>query len=652
MASDSTQHLIDLAAKFTDGKATVATVAELGDRMLAAGASAEELTAVTKRVALAFEESSAAVKSTSDAVGVGEAKYGELETAAERAAKSVEKLGVQIDAQRQKLQAASEAGNDKGTDRAAAKLRQLVERQGEAVAKSDAAAAALRVEAAALDAVRTKADAASKTHEALGKGLKNVESAATKAAEAEKKAGGSHKASEVAAGLAKLGGPLGVAGQKAFSMASGFEKLGASLGSAGGYVAIAVGIVAIASAAGLATYAITSWAVSMADANRTQSLMAAGVARSVTGGVELEKTIARLGGVVPQTREELLAMAGGLANAGYRGKDLANALENAAVEAAQLKFGPAFQKQMLALPVQAKRLQVNLADTFGGLKIEGLLEGIQTLVKLFDSTTESGKALKFLFEALFQPIVDGAAGAATKVERFFLYGELLALNAYIALKPYRSEIEAVGKAFLIGAAIIVGLFVGAVLAAIAVVALAVALVGALAAALYELGALIVGAVVGAFEKIKEEVLHFADLGGQMIDGLINGITSKASAVADALTSVVSDGVKSVEKFLHLGSPSKLLFGMGEDTGAGFTGGVQATSDDAQSALLDLVAPPSATKGAGAGASSSGTVVQISITVEGRGESDDGIANKIADKLRELFESGALMLGGGEVPGGA
>ncbi len=217
-----------------------------------------------------------------------ERPYKQAEIAADKAAKAVERLNASG--------RSGEAFN---------------KRQAEAVARADAATVALKKEAVALDAVRAKAQ---------GSG------AAV--------AGGSGKVNEIAEAFGKLGGPAGVAGQKIFGLATGFKKLGTSIGAAGPYIAIAVAIVAVATAAIFATAAILKWSVGMADASRTQGLLAAGVAGSVAGGAELDATISKLGDVVPQTREELLSMAGDLAKTGLKGKDLTDALEVAAVKAA------------------------------------------------------------------------------------------------------------------------------------------------------------------------------------------------------------------------------------------------------------------------------------------------------------------------------
>lgn len=647
MATDGTQFLIDMVAKLTGGTASVATLADLGDRLLAAGATANDLERAVKATSVALEDSTSAMKANGAAVSEGEAAYRQAEASADRAAKAVERIGAAAEAQRGKLKAAIDAGNAGSVETATAKLRELVTREEEAKSKALGAAAALNVEAASLDKLKASAAASAAKHADMIKGLANVKGAAEQAAKAEKAAAGSGKVNEMAEALGKLGGPAGVAGQKLLGVASGFSKLRASVGAAGFYVATAVAIVAIASAAIFATVAVGRWAVGLADANRSWSLLAAGVARSTSGGEQLEATISKLGTVVPQTNEELLAMAGGLADTGLRGKALASALEVAAVSAAKLKWGPDFAKQMLSLDVQSRRLHNNLADTFGVLNIEKLLGGVQTLVALFDASTASGRALKFLFEALFQPLIDGVSDAIPSIERFFLHAEILALKAYIALKPYREEIKMVGEAFLVAAAVIVGVLVvalGALVAAIGLVAFSIL---APIAAVYMFFASL-GEVWAEMKAVFADAVAFvSDLGSQMMQGLVNGITGGAAAVVGAITGAVGGAIDAAKHMLGIASPSKVFEGIGGFTAEGFAAGVDGGAGGAQGSLEALVAPPDARGGAPGGGARG--PVTVNITVDGRGESDEGLAAKIAAAVRDVFESDALSIGGGEVP---
>jgi hypothetical protein len=647
--ADGTQFVIELAAKFAGGDTAVATLATLGDQMLKAGSSAAELEEAAKQAALALEQSANATKLASDTLAIAEKRYSAAETAADRAGKSVEQFGLRAEQMKGKLAAAVEAGNEGKIARYGSALDKINTKQGEAVTKAAAAERALKREAAAFDAVKAKATEAAGKQEGFKKGLASLKGAADQAGKMEAAAKGTGKLGDIAAAFGKLGGPVGAAGQEVLGLGGAFGKLGSAMGSGGPYVAVALAIVAIASAAVLATIAITKWGVSMAEANRTQSMLAQGVAKSVEGGEQLNSKIGELSKRVPQSREELLGMAGDLAKTGLKGQELTDALESAAVKAATVKFGPDFEKQMLSSEVQSRRLGENLQETFGGLKIEGLLGGLSKLGALLDSSTSSGKVLKFLFETLFQPVIDAVTEAMPLIERLFLHAEILALKAFIALKPYHSQIKAIGSAFVEAAAIIGVLFGAAIAIAVAAVVGATAALGALLFAILH--------PIDAFEALMEAVKKLGpilgeallDVGKWMIEGLVNGISAGASLVADALSSVVTGAVDGVAKFLQLGSPSKLLFGYGSDTAEGYAGGVDSGAADAQGALEAMVAPPTVpapgAPGATAGGGLSLSIGQIIVS----GESAKEQALDFIEQITQWLESSSITVGGGEVP---
>src|SRR5690606_11444273 len=84
------------------------------------------------------------------------------------------------------------------------------------------------------------------------------------------------------------------------------------------------------------------------------------------------------------------------------------------------KFGGIVQRKMLGLGAQTDRLKRNFSDLFGSLDIEPVLAGMQILVGLFDENTAAGRAMKFLFEEIFQPLIDQAENAALVIEAFAL----------------------------------------------------------------------------------------------------------------------------------------------------------------------------------------------------------------------------------------
>jgi hypothetical protein len=648
MATDGTQYLIELAAKFSGGDAAVATVADLGDKMLAAGATAQSLDDAMKLASTSLDDAATAAAKASAEVAASEAKYKAAEMAADRAAKAVERIGAAAQAETGKLQAALDIGDTSAISRAEKRIWAFAVREQEATAAATQLTAALKGEATALDLIKDKATAATATHDNLKKGLVNIKGAAEKAAKLEAAAKGSGKVNEMAEAMGKLGGPAGVAGQKVLGVATGFSKLKGAMGTAGPYVAVAVAIVAIASAAMVATVAIAQWAVGLADVNRTQGLLAQGIDQSVEGGDRLNAKIGDLSKTVPQSRAELASMASDLAKTGLRGEALTDALEDAAVKAAKVKWGPDFARQMTSMDVQSRRFGENLNDVFGGLKIDGLLDAFAALVALFDSSSASGQAMKFLFESLFQPLIDTAVEVMPKIERMFLHAVIWALKAYIALKPFTDEIKMVGMLLLVG----VGAIVGVLAVAFAVVAVAiVAVVAAFGALVVAFGAVLYGIYqlgVAIYEGFGPAVDWLKNLGSNMIQGLIDGITGGAAKVVKAMTDVVKGGVDAVANFLGIHSRSQVLFDIGGNTAEGFTGGVKGGAADAQGALEAMVAPPSAGGARAGGLGGGGISISIG-AISVNGENAKAQALDFIDQLRSALESEGLTLGGGEVP---
>ncbi len=599
--------------------------------------AADALAALASKLELA----GAAATATSDAMKIGQAAYDQSEAAANKAALAVEKIGLAAQAQKSKLEALA-AGSDgvvnvAAYQRAAAKLEELNARQSEAAAKSASAMAAMNAEASALDKLKAAAATAADKESALSKAHDDLKKKGDDAAGAAKAQADAETKSVGAAGLlegafAKLGGPLGAVGQKAAGVTGAVLKMGKSLGAAGPYVAAAVLAIAIAAAFVGATLAITKFAVESADTARTQALLSDGIAGSVKGGRALDETLDRLGKTVPQSRDELLGMAGDLAKTGLKGEALSTALEDAAVKAAKLKWGPDFAKQMLSLPNQAARLKSNLAGVFSGLNIEGLLEGLSTLVALFDKNTATGQALKVVFESLFQPVVDGLSGLIPKAVATFIQLEILGMKAAIAIKPYRQYLIDIGIGFGILAAIVVAIvvvFVAAGLAMVAAFALLMALPFLLKDAFNSLAGGIksgIGAAVdwltGKFEAVMAffQGLSLAEIGTALIDGLISGITGGGAGVLKAITGIATGAIGAAKGALGIASPSKVFAEIGMHTAAGMEQGVDGGTAGVQASVEALVEPPAAANdngsapgAAAAGSSGGGTVYNIYLT---------------------------------------
>lgn len=597
------------------------------------------------RLAAQLEEAGAAATAAADAVKAGEAAYSQAEKAASRAALAVEKIGQSADAQRGKLAAALQAGDVSGAERAQAAIDKLTQRQAEAVTKAEAAKAALAGEAAALDKLRAAAKAAEGAEEQLEKAHTQADSAA----KAQKKtqdqaAAGIGKVNEIAEGLGKLGGPLGQAGQKAFGAAEGFKKLGSSLGSAGPYVAVAVAIVAIATAAIVATAALTAYVIKLSDAADTQSRLYAGMVDSVKGGTALEGAVNKLASRVPLTNEKLRSMASELAKTGLRGQELEDALTSAAEKASEAEFGPEWAKQVNSLSKQSELFQLHLSQLFR-LKTDGLQAGLAKLVALFDETSTTGKAIKVVFDSLMQPLIDGLTDLIPIIIRTFIQFEIWALRALIAIKPYGSQIKFVAEAVATLAAVVVGVLV----VAFAVLATAsVAFIAGISFAFKILAdtiGFVIDKVSGVVDWLKG--LSLTEIGTALVEGLVNGITGGSGAIVQALTGGVSAAIDGAKKLLGIASPSRVFAEIGANTTEGMVQGIDAGAGDVQGSLEALVTPPAAgapvVGNTSSTTSAGGNVFNFTIN----GGDAKAIATAIRDEIQAFFDGAVDSIGAGE-----
>lgn len=685
-----------------------------------ASSAAEKVALLSDRLGLA---QSAAAKAA-EAVKAGEASYKAAETAADRAAKSLEKINVAAELNRQKMAAAMAAGDERKFWKLAEASNQLALRQEAATEKLAAANAALAEEADSLETLQlalsmaemqqrklteatdaakasAKADAKAAADRAAAE-AKAVQASAAARSKAEADAAKAKiaaeakaaqvakahldaqakavaaatptgKVNELAEGFGKLGGPIGAAGQKVFGLADGLKKLASAGGGAGIYGAIAagialivVGLAAAAAAAVVATAKVAAWAVGLADAARSSKLLADGVMGTVEGGTLLNAKLDELGGLVPQTREELLGMAKDLAKTGLRGKELTDALENAAIEAAKVKLGPEFAKQLLSIDSQSKRLKSNIDKVFGGLKIEKLLEGMAKLVELFDASGASGNAMKTVFESIFQPLVDGATAWIPRIRSAFIQFEILVMKGLIAIKPFYSQIILAAQALGLLAAVVGGalaLVLGVVVAGVGAMAVGFGVLVAAATAvaagvgwlIYQFTMLrdtIVGGAVAAVKQMYDYLtsVSLEQIGSDLLAGLARGITGAAGAVVGAVKGAVSGAIDSAKRLLGIASPSKVFAEIGGYTAEGMAVGVDAGAADVQGSLEAMVTPPAAPVGASAAAppaapASSGNAGSVfNITVN----APDGDAGSIAAALVSALE-GLVSQGGKSVP---
>jgi hypothetical protein len=614
------------------------------------------------RLDAALERATASSKIAADALKAGEASYSDAESAADRAAKAVERIGVAVEAQRGKLAKALETGDASSVEKATAKLDKMLASQAKAQSAADAAKASLDAEAAALDKLKSAATQASDEEERLGKEIDKAS-----------KAAGTGKANEAAEGLAKLGGPLGSLGQKAFGVAEGWNKLKGTFGDKAPLIAGAVGVAAIAAAlvavgvaavVGVAHFA--AWALAASSAARTQDLLAQGVTQSVEGGHQLAAAIGDLSKRVPLTSDELLGMSKNLAASGLKGQALTDALEKTAEEAARLKFGPDFAKEMLSIDRQTAKLKSNFTNLFSGLKLERLLEAFSKLVDLFDSSNASGNAIKVLFESLFQPLVDAGADIIPTLVAAFIGFEIRVMRTMLGLKlatkEYGPELRLIGEIASVAFSALYdsASFSLSVLWELGTVVFsAVVAVMRLGQAAYDAGAAIVSGIAYGIGFAEAKIASFTGIGSAMVDGIASGISNGATKVIDAITGVADGAVSAAKKALRINSPSKVFHAeVGEGIGEGIAGGVEESSSGISDSIEAATSPTNVNvqSAAPSGGASSTTGARSGVSLENvsfifNGVKDaEGARGSFVDTLLSVLEGDLDSLGEGATSG--
>lgn len=640
----TTQYVIDIAASMPAGEKTIAQLDDLTRQLLASGAGADALHDAVATAANALASAKDASVAANAALAEGNAEFARLERAAIQAGKAQEKAA-QLGVVPPDV-AASLATATADLEAHTTRLRGLEAAAAGAKANEDALARTLtNVKQAA-----TAGNAALAEQERVSKeAAKAAEDAAKKAAAAEAKAAAEHE---------KTVAKQAAANEKASKAAeeltgtNKFRKLtealdttqGQAIVAAGAFAALATAVVVVTVALAAATVALLSWSVGLADANRAAALHQSAVAAMRPEVALLSGAYEKITDDTGQSADALNGFAKGLKAAKVSLADMPGALAAAATAETALgqggaqefidqikegkrsvsalaaetqsKLGGIVAKQMLGLDAQSARLKKNIGDIFGGLDIEPVLGGLQTLVELFDKNTAAGRAMQLLFESVFQPIIDQAQNAAYFVEAFVL-GFLIGMTKlYIAVKPaIKAVSEFLGfkdtsladgldlakKAGELIVPVVVG-FVGALLAVGAAVGVVVAVSLAWTAAIYGMIAAVVAAAVWIevqFVKALMAVWDFlaaapgkmVQYGTDLILGLVSGISGAAGAVVDAVGGAVDGAILAAKKKLGIASPSKVFAEIGDNTGAGLVQGVEGATPDVQDAFANMVAPP-------------------------------------------------------------
>lgn len=670
-------YVIEVAAQVSGAAASTAELDSLSSSLSGSGVNAAHFDDAISRLTADLNVAKAATTAANAELGAGKSQYKQLEVAAEKAAKQVEKIESNLGTSKAAmakaqgdLDAAVAAGAapaklarlEKQADKAAANLKKATkaaEGLGAAKAEAARAEAAAREYAGTLDDLSRKAKEAATSQAALDAKLAatsklqkrvndNLGDAAT-------------NLSTFRGALGDVGGPIAEFGERLLFPAQAFvdlrEKFGSTTATAvvAGFGLARVGTVIasaflkMAAAVGVAVAAIIGFSFAASNAARSLRLTreAAAIATPALAGLPFDE-IANSTGIASTRLNEL---AKSLADAGVKAGDMPGALRAAATAEAALgaggadkfvrdikagkkavadlgaevesTYGGIVARKMLGLEAQGQRMKANLAGLFAFEDIDGALEGLASLVALFDKTSVTGRVMRAAIKGIMDPVIDNAREAAFVVEAFAIGFATAAVRMYMSAKPAIDRVsELLGldasewslEDVLDGAAKAgeyIAPVIGAIVAwfgilGVAAVAVVSAVLG-VSVAMSELNA----AIGRALAAVYEAVSGFVDAGVQIVAGLASGITSAAGQVIAAITGVVSGGISAAKSLLGIASPSKVFEDIGDNTAKGFAGGVDSGRDAAHTAIAAMTDPTVATGGSTSVTNSSSSSVSSS-----------------------------------------
>lgn len=565
-----------------------------------------------------------------------------IESAKQRIMYVTEQAAAKEQAAADKAAAAAQASADRQMAiavAAAASAQAAADRKAAAEAAASSRAAA-QAEAAAERKAAAEEAAASKAAAAAERAAEKEIAAAKKSAEEQikKNEAARQKQAEVRGAIeqtiqASLGalGPAGEMINKFIGIGKAIARLPPEL------QIVAVAILA----AGAALFVIGKFfaaGIEAAGKYRDELLKLQGaVGGNAEAAKELQGAITQVASGSALARDKITDLAGQLARAGLQGAELRNALEAAAIassaggdqmandfikaaEAAKKtggsvdelskamkdQLGGVAAAQALSFGVQIEKLKENLVGLFSGADITPLLDAMHALLSIFDATTAEGQAMRAAIGGAIEYMIGIVLQLGTAM-----------LQAYVWLKQHpvawqliAMVIKAVAVAALVVAAVIM-LVVGVIGAAVGLIAASLGIVvqgvidgvSAIATIISDVWTIMTTPFVAA--KAWFDSFSLADIGSNMINGLIGGIKGAAGAFVSSIVGVVKSGVQAAKSALLMRSPSKVFADIGVNVGAGMVQGVDATAGDVQASTEGLA--DAAVTGATAGKKAAGAL---------------------------------------------
>ncbi len=313
------------------------------------------------------------------------------------------------------------------------------------------------------------------------------------------------------------------------------------------------------------------------------------------------------------------------------------------------RFGSVNLAKMLDLDVLKMKFKETLGMLTKDINLEPLLKMLQEIFGLFDTSTESGAAIKSLVTWLGSGIVDAITSSKPIIKGFF-YALLIAAldigSAFLVLQGQfqdtfgGSSLDSVDLMTdgLTGIKVVAALIAGAVAVLATNLLIVLAAAGAVAFVFYSIYAQVRDLIKG----IKEMSEMMASVGGDTGKKLGEGLKGGAPTIQDAGT-YLADSLKSgfATVGLKIHSPSKVFEEYGKQSAAGYGRGVDSGGDMARMALDNLVG--SKTSGGGGESATHGPVnITVNVT-QGQGHGSGHHGESDSDFIARLTNAIELEL---------
>lgn len=465
-----------------------------------------------------------------------------------------------------------------------------------------------------------------------------------------------------------LGGLMEKTGEKAEYMAGSLYGVGSAIAEsaiAAGAVGIAAAMITLTAATLGVTVALLKYGIAQSEARRNELLrfgaMRTVFGRSMQGARDLQEAIDSTSDRTAAGREQITGYASSLYRAGFRGEELQRRLDRLTIRG--LGGSAVAEARLDSLDVIAEKLHENVGRIFDGLDVASFARQLRSVTEVFSQATVEGKALKMIFESVFQPFLT-AIGETAPFFRAFIDGAIIAtLKLAIQFQRLRRwyyqtfgpvsvhEAEHLTGALEAGKVVVYGLALGLGVAAAAVAFLGLAAVGlaAVLAAPFIAAYLAAESAYNQFNEFIDTVkalftdTDWASLGTSLVQGLIDGVYSMFPNFTGAIEQLAASATGTIQNALGIHSPSRVFAEFGRQIPAGLAMGMEEGVPNVERAAEDMAPAP---QGGGIGGSSSSSLTIESITIHTQATDAQGVAESLRSKLAEVLE-GMISISGAE-----